>query len=176
MDEKSFWLLIDESRDRATGGSPSDRADDQAMKLNEILRKLPPDEVSEFNRYFQLYRARAFHYDLWGAAYLVQGGCSDDAFDYFRAWLIAQGEEVFERVLNDPEQLIEFALNEPDPHDVILEAEQMLYAAEDAWRAVTGKDELPDPGVEHPASPQGEPWDEEDLPQRLPLLFKKFGW
>ena len=28
-------------------------------------------------------------------------GCSDDTFDYFRGWLIAQGKETFEKVLDD---------------------------------------------------------------------------
>ncbi|MFE5591185.1 DUF4240 domain-containing protein [Streptomyces sp. NPDC056549] len=33
------------------------------------------------------------------AAYMVNGGCCDDGFDYFRGWLIAQGRNVFERAV-----------------------------------------------------------------------------
>ena len=36
---------------------------------------------------------------LWDAAYLINGGCSDDGFDYFRGWLVDQGRETFERCL-----------------------------------------------------------------------------
>ncbi|MFC9245678.1 DUF4240 domain-containing protein [Streptomyces sp. NPDC057136] len=44
---------------------------------------------------------------LWAAAYVINGGCSDDGFDYFRGWLIAQGREVFERTAADPDALAE---------------------------------------------------------------------
>ena len=39
--------------------------------------------------------ARSYDWNLWGAAYLMKGGCSDDAFDYFRGWLVAQGRRVW---------------------------------------------------------------------------------
>jgi Protein of unknown function (DUF4240) len=35
--------------------------------------------------------AESYDWNLWGAVYLMQGGCSDDAFDYFRGWLVMQG-------------------------------------------------------------------------------------
>jgi hypothetical protein len=35
--------------------------------------------------------------DQWGAAYLANGGCSDDGFDYFRGWLIGQGRKCTRR-------------------------------------------------------------------------------
>ncbi|MFD8951587.1 DUF4240 domain-containing protein [Streptomyces xanthophaeus] len=47
---------------------------------------------------------------LWAAAYLAHGGCSDDGFDYFRGWLIAQGCDVFERVAADPDALAELPI------------------------------------------------------------------
>ncbi|MFL6076856.1 MAG: DUF4240 domain-containing protein [Mycobacteriales bacterium] len=34
--------------------------------------------------------AESYQGDLWGAAYLINGGASDDGFDYFRGWLIAR--------------------------------------------------------------------------------------
>ena len=39
----------------------------------------------------------SYRWDLWGAAYLANGGCSDDGFDYFRGWLIGQGRKVSAR-------------------------------------------------------------------------------
>jgi hypothetical protein len=29
---------------------------------------------------------RSYRNDLWAAGYLINGGCSDDGFDYFRGW------------------------------------------------------------------------------------------
>ncbi|MFF9762163.1 MULTISPECIES: DUF4240 domain-containing protein [Streptomyces] len=39
---------------------------------------------------------------LRAAAHIADGDCSDDGFDHFPGWLIAQGPEVFERVVADP--------------------------------------------------------------------------
>ncbi len=35
---------------------------------------------------------------------VVNGGCSDDGFEYFRGWLIGQGGAYFEAALKDPER------------------------------------------------------------------------
>ncbi|WP_257233953.1 DUF4240 domain-containing protein [Streptomyces sp. JV178] len=42
---------------------------------------------------------------LWAAAFTINGGCSDDGFDYVRGWLVLQGHEVFERAVADPDSL-----------------------------------------------------------------------
>ncbi|MEU1251459.1 DUF4240 domain-containing protein [Micromonospora arida] len=41
-------------------------------------------------------------WDVWAAAYLIGGGCSDDSFIDFRAGVIALGREWYERVLASP--------------------------------------------------------------------------
>jgi len=40
---------------------------------------------------FRRYLNKAYTWDLWGAAYLINGGCSDDGFEYFRRWLVSRG-------------------------------------------------------------------------------------
>jgi len=35
----------------------------------------------------------------------MMNGCSDDSFDYFRGWLIAQGKDVYLAALHDPDSL-----------------------------------------------------------------------
>jgi hypothetical protein len=49
--------------------------------------------------------ADSYHVDLSGAAYLINGRCSDDGVEYFRGWLIAQGRATYERVVADPDAL-----------------------------------------------------------------------
>ena len=53
--------------------------------------------------------AEAYHWDLWGAAYLINGGCSDDGFEYFRRWLVLQGRDVFQAAVSNPDTLAEVA-------------------------------------------------------------------
>ncbi len=51
--------------------------------------------------------------DLWGAAYLVNGGCSDDGFHDFRAWLVGRGRHVYESALKNPDTLVDVLDGEP---------------------------------------------------------------
>ena len=161
MDTSTFWGLIDTARDTAHGD-----VERQAEVLTELLEGLPPDEIVGFDRIFREQLAAAYRWDLWAAAYIINGGCSDDAFEYFRCWLIAQGEQVFRDALADTETLVDRA--EPDA-----EGESMLYAATEAYESVTGTT-LSEPIV-HPSEPSGEPWEEDDLEDLLPKLWARFG-
>ena len=161
MDSTTFWRLIDASR-RAGRGDVEEQA--EALRLR--LERLDPDEIVEFDRIFHEQLAAAYSWDLWAAASIINGGCSDDGFEYFRCWLIAQGERVFQAALADPESLAGRA--EPD-----VEAESMLYAAAKAYESRTGA-ELPAP-IPRPNEPAGEPWDEDDLEELYPKLWARFG-
>ena len=92
----------------------------------------------------------------------MNGGCSDDSFDYFRGWLIAQGKQVYEQALRDPETLALVAT--PDDW----EFEDMLGVAMAAYEGRTGH---PYPGVERPAwQLKGEDWDEDTVEKKYPKL------
>jgi hypothetical protein len=161
MDAATFWGLIDESRENA-GGDP----EEQAEELTDLLSDLPPEEIAAFDRIFREHLAAAYRWDLWGAAAIINGGCSDDLFGYFRAWLIAQGEHVYQAALADPESLVDRA--EPDA----THAESMIYAAGDAYRVETGRDLLPQ--AAHPDEPIGQRWEEDALERLFPKLWAAF--
>lgn len=91
MDETEFWEIVDRTRE-AADGDPEEHAE----LLVERLAQLDPDSVLDFARHFESRYNRAYTWDLWGAAWVLLDGASDDAFDYFRCWLIGQGREVFE--------------------------------------------------------------------------------
>jgi len=40
---------------------------------------------------------------------LINGGCSDDGFFYFRAWLISRGQKVYDAALQNPDSLAKVA-------------------------------------------------------------------
>lgn len=174
MDPDRFWALIDEARELADGEDAATRADSQAEHLVEILKQRSTPEIEDFERRFLTLMNESYRWDLWGAAYIIHGGCSDDGFDYFRAWLIGQGREVFTRALADPESLLEIALSEPDPKHVVLEGESLLYAAAEAYEARTA-DDLDVPVPQRPSEPTGKAWEEDELPKMFPRLWTKFG-
>jgi len=105
---------------------------------------------------------RAYDHDLWGAAYLLNGGCSDDGFDYFRGWLIGQGQEVYENALRDPQSL----RNVTGP---CVSCENFLYIAMDAYEARTGQ-QLP-PRRRARVELKGRHWDDDELPFLYPKLW-----
>jgi hypothetical protein len=113
--------------------------------------------------------AESYRWDLWGAAYIVNGGCSDDGFEYFRAWLISQGRQYYEKCLRDPE-----AVGARAERDDRAEDEEFMYCAAEAYQEKTGR-ELPRIEVARSPTPAGHPWEESDLPKLYPKLAKKFG-
>ncbi|MBF4136920.1 MULTISPECIES: DUF4240 domain-containing protein [Streptomyces] len=170
MDETEFWEIIDTTRERA-GGDPQAHAE----LLVERLLDADPEAVLDFARHFEARYNRAYTWELWGAAWVLLDGASDDAFDYFRCWLIGQGREVFEGALHEPDDLAD--LLGPFDDEVDGDGEELGYAADEAYEQLTGA-ETPDLGIAPaPVDPSGTPIDLEDddaLAVRFPRLWDRF--
>jgi hypothetical protein len=170
MDRSQFWKIIDTSRKKAKGD-----LDAQVEALREELQSLSPEEIISFQEFFDEFWWRAYRWDLWGAAYIIGGGCSDDGFLDFRAWLISKGERAYEAALTDTESLVKVVKEEDDD----CQFEGFQYVASQVWEDKTGKhmDEFPRTKLKYPDSPAGEEWSEEgdDLERRFPKLWRKFG-
>jgi hypothetical protein len=166
MDKAMFWKLIDASRKDADGD-----ADDQIEALAHRLESLAPEDIVEFDRIFSVYHDRAYDRGLWGAAYIIGGGCSDDGFMDFRGWLISRGEKVYEAALADPESLAKVVDADDD-----CQVEGFQYVASQAWEEKTGRPlaEFPKHAYERKSEPSGADWEEDDLDERFPKLCKKF--
>ncbi|MFF5157927.1 DUF4240 domain-containing protein [Streptomyces sp. NPDC000348] len=69
---------------------------------------------------------------------------SDDGFDCFRGWLIAQGREAFERMVTDPDALAEMPVVRASAADGLdLECEEVLSVVWNAHVVAAGR-QLPD--------------------------------
>lgn len=163
MDIKQFWDYIEKSREEA------DECEEQAEALTAALSKLKKNEIVDFQKHFSKCLDDAYRWDLWAVAYIIHGGCSDDSFEYFRAWLIGQGRKYYEAALAAPEK----AADNVDPGDDA-ECEDLLYAAASAYESVTGHDELPAYPRNQPGEPAGTRWDEENVGKLYPQLAKRF--
>lgn len=170
MDETEFWELVDTTREAAEG-DPEEQAD----LLLERLLGLDPESVLDFARHFEARYNRAYTWDLWGAAWILLDGASDDAFDFFRCWLIGQGREVYEHAVHDPDQLAELLPDFDDEVDG--DGEELGYAADEAYEQLTGA-VAPDLGIPAaPPEPAGTPIDFENqkvLAERFPRLWERF--
>ncbi|RYG60494.1 DUF4240 domain-containing protein [bacterium] len=163
MDREQFWQLIEKSQNKRGD------CDAQAAKLTKLLVKLDADEIIDFDRIFAELSAQSYRHDLWAVAYIVNGGCSDDGFEYFRWWLIAQGRAYFDAAMLSPES----AADKVEPGEEV-ECESVKYAIAEAYEEKTGQS-LPDLTVQYPAEPLGQSWSEEDLEKLYPALCQKFG-
>jgi hypothetical protein len=97
-----FWHIVDASSD-------ADQAA-QTSKFRAALDKLSDQDLVDFIGLYWGLDSRLSAVRLWAAAYLMNGGCSDDGFTDFRAWLIAQGRMATERALADPDSLAELGV------------------------------------------------------------------
>ncbi len=88
LTETTFWTLLE--------GLPIGQ---ESATLKFRLEQLTPNQIQAFYSYFVKHHNRAYRWDIWAAAYLVEGGCSDDSFSDFRNGLLARGKERFEAAL-----------------------------------------------------------------------------
>jgi hypothetical protein len=125
MTEDEFWSLIETSS--------AEGADELSASLKARLSALQPDQIIEFQKHLYERMVESYRWDLWAIAYIVNGGCSDDGFDYFRGWLIAQGRDYFEAALENPERAADKA-----ELDKLYENGGILSAAYHAYEELTG--------------------------------------
>jgi len=166
MTTEQFWKIVG----KVHGASKGDM-DAKCDLLRKELRKLPATEVVSFEKHFADCEAKAYTWELWAVAYIVGGGCSDDMFMDFRATLISQGREVFERVVASPSKFIDTGL---DADTAFYEGYQ--YVADHVYEDITGEEDMPVHSKAHPKNPSGKRWKEETVADLFPELAKKYGF
>lgn len=164
MDKTQFWQLIEASQNKKRD------CEKQAAKLEKLLSEQSAEDILDFENIFSSLLNQSYRWDLWAVAYIVNGGCSDDGFEYFRYWLIAQGRVYFEAALQNPERAADAALFEE------AECEEIRYCAREPYESKTGTalHEVAQQ-LDYPEEPMGESWKEEDLETLFPRLCARFG-
>ena len=174
MDILAFWQVVDDARNQVADASDGEAL---AERCSALLATRPSGDILAAQQIFWDLMADSYRYDLWAAAYLINGGCSDDGFDYFRGWLVLQGRAVFEGALADPDSLADLPAIRAAAADMTdIDCEDALGIAYDAYRMATGED-MPqgafsirygDPG-------DGSAFEDDVMARRLPKLVALFG-
>ncbi|MFF4344435.1 DUF4240 domain-containing protein [Kitasatospora sp. NPDC001540] len=176
MDIDEFWTLIEQARGPQPDAGP-DEGVAVAGRAVALLARRPVAEIRAAGLVLDGLLADSYRAPLWGAAYLLNGGCSDDGFDYFRGWLLVQGREVFERVVADPDLLAGLpVVRAAVAAGIDLDCEEALGIAWHAYRAAAGAD-LPLPGSPVRLPDLDPEWDfdfddHDELSRRLPRLAR----
>ncbi len=165
MNRDEFWNVIEDSK----RGSDFDA---QMASLRKQLSSYATSDVIDFDQHLYTLLAESYGWNLWGAAYLINGGCSDDGFDYFRGWLIAQGRRWFEKASADPDSLADFPGLEENA-----ELEEIWNIGNRIHEEKTGHRIPSEIYRSIPRRELGEGWDfddNEEMKRRYPKLFAKF--
>jgi len=164
MEWKQFWRIV-EAAYRADGP-------DHFEALKAELDRLPWFEVVAFQVRFDEAVAAANRIDLWGAARLINGACSDDGFRDFRAWLVGRGRHPYEAALKHPDALADVLDGDP------VDGFGLDAAAVRVYEAKTGMSDFYErldraEADSPPPPPEGTDWDfddEAELRARFPNL------
>ncbi|MCE7003467.1 DUF4240 domain-containing protein [Kibdelosporangium philippinense] len=175
MDTTQFWQLIANARDQA---GPDADHDEIAATASDLLAARPPADIVAAEQVFWDLMSKSYGSPLWAAAYMINGGCSDDGFDYFRGWLILQGQDAFDRAVADPDSLADLpVVREAAEHGMELEGEGALSIASSAYQQAAGEEISSDYTINY--SDTDDSWDfdfddTEELKRRLPKLAELY--
>ena len=129
INKESFWDLIHEAKNVC-----GQDMDAMLAYLKDRLVSMGPTQAQNFHDIIHAYEDLADKFGLWDAAGIMKEyGCSDDGFIDFRAWLIAQGREVYFAALADPDSLADVV-----PYGDCC-FEQLSYVGDYAYEQLTGK-------------------------------------
>ena len=127
MDEDQFWAIVDQSRQSGK---------DQETELKIIMKSLSLEEIIGFSLRTDKLLRDAYTSELWCAGYLMNGGCSDDGFEYFRCWVIACGRDVYTKACANPDSLADLPGLDQDYYDF----ETFAYVAPNTFEDLTGQE------------------------------------
>jgi hypothetical protein len=130
LDETIFWNIVDSSVKNTKN------QDDQERFLVKAIEKLTPKQIIGFRLRTDKLLYDTYNSEMWCAGYIMNGGCSDDGFEYFRNWIISRGKDTYYKAKENPDSLIsEFIENEE-----YYEFESFWYVALTAFENKTGKE------------------------------------
>ena len=130
LDEDLYWKIIDKSLKN------TDNQEDQESFLVKEISTLTPVQMIGFRLRTDKLLYDTYTSEMWCAAYIMNGGCSDDGFEYFRNWVISRGKETYYQAKQNPDNLIAEVEENEDGY----EFESFWYVALAAFQQRTGKD------------------------------------
>lgn len=159
MDFNLFWELIDES-------STADSNIGKVELLGSKLATFDPSAIKRFAVLLNDCMDQLNHWDLWAVAWISRNGCSDDDFDYFKAWIIMQGRAVFESVIASPLSVTEHVHSQQD-----IQCEALLHTPFSVYEEKTSRPLRL--SSRNQSKIKGKSWTEAELQDRYPAVWNR---
>jgi hypothetical protein len=130
LDETIFWNIVNLSVKN------TNNQDSQERFLVKEIEKLTPKEMIGFRLRTDKFLYDTYNSEMWCAGYIMNDGCSDDGFEYFRNWIISRGKETYYKAKENPDSLISEFIEGEEYYDF----ESFWYVALTAFENKTGKE------------------------------------
>ena len=162
IDDNIFWDIIEIARNNSENNS------EFIEVLSNNLESFKATEIRRFEKIFLTKFEELNYWEIWALAYIVQRGCGNDGFDYFKSWVISKGQKAFETIKDlDVNKLKTF-------FDEDSQLEEMLNLAENVYELKTGA--LMQPVIVKKQRLLGKKWSEENIESEFPILCKIFDY
>lgn len=182
MNENDFWQIIESTLKFAIDNTDDleNQQEIQYQQLNSKLNNFNWQEIVKFqNRFDELYE-KAYTSELWCAAFIMNGGCSDDSFMDFRAWVISQGRDIYYKAIENPDSLSELSFVNTDVE--YYDFEDLLYLSAKVFEEKYGDEiynflGLDEPNKDNSVTAFEFNWNEDDessMKAICPKLYDKF--
>lgn len=130
LDETTFWNIVEASL------TSTKNQDAQERFLVKEIEKLTPKEMIGFRLRTDKLLYDTYNSEMWCAGYIMNEGCSDDGFEYFRNWVISRGKDTYYKAKENPDSLISEFVEGTEYYDF----ESFWYVALTAFENKTGKE------------------------------------
>lgn len=126
MHENEFWKIIESVDKKAL------ELERQGDAVEPVVANLSKSSVAEICSFHNHLTNALFSLDTKPHHQALHDECSDDSFLYVRCYVVGQGRKHYESVLANPSQM-------PQEYKSF---ELLLFAADEAWSNVTGRDSM----------------------------------
>lgn len=130
LEEDLYWRIIEKSLKNTSN------QDDQEQFLIKEIANLTPTQMIGFRLRTDKLIYDTYNSEMWCAGYIMNGGCSDDLFEYFRNWIISRGKQTYYNAKQNPDNLVSELVEDAE----FYEFESFWYVALEAFQQKTGKD------------------------------------
>ena len=176
MEEGIFWQLI---QDSVIEGE--DYNSDTASILVDKLVELDKEAIIEFEQILRDKLIKAEDFIVMIPLQVIDSFIGEDAFLYYRCWLVSRGKEVYEKSFEDPDHLATVV-----DEDTSAEFSELLDVTTEAYSIKTGIDDEDETFPRDVAvmngldiddfsrKTKGKEWSEDDIPNLAPKLWAIF--
>lgn len=172
MNEDEFWDLIEKTKQESYGNCSS-----QTELLIKILSEKSIEEILDYTKNFWKLFLQSYTSELWAMAHILNGGCSNDTFDYFRGWLIAQGRNLYEIFMKHPDEVADLTNNKME---LFNECEFIIGVSRDVYIKKTGNEDekiyntIKEVAKNYNYGKLELEWDESNLNEFYPKFYQKY--